>query len=100
MNRQQIEALPNDSATLKREIVRLHEIVDSYESGKRARAAEEQIAAASPAANFEIDVFTAKGQLEGLADGSEDITNPTVRVNICRNAIGLLNRLFSALPKA
>lgn len=100
MNKQQIEALPNDPATLKREIVRLHEIVKSHELAKAQRAKEEAIAQSSPAAGFEIDAFTVKASLEGLADGSEDFTDPLERGRICRGAIDLINRMFAALPKA
>ncbi len=100
MNRQQIDALPNDPANLKRELVKLSDIVASYETAKQARIAAEAVAAASPAASFEIKVFEVKAQLEGLMDGSEDISDPKLRVEILRGAINLVNDLFDAVPKS
>lgn len=97
MKRSEIEALTNDPVALKKEIVRLSDIVDSHETAKRQRAAEEVKQANSPAANFEIDVFTVKSDIESVADGSVDILE---RGAICRRAVDLINRLYAALPKA
>jgi hypothetical protein len=100
MNRQEIEALPNDPANLKREIIRLSDIVESYEAGKRARALAAQVAASGPAANFEMDVYQMKSDLEGLSDGSIDITDPIERTRILRRAIELLGNMLTAMPTA
>lgn len=92
--------LPNDPAALKQEIARLQTVVRSYEVAKEQRRKEAEAAANSPAANFEVEVYTAKSQLEGLIDGSEDYADPKVRGDICRGAINLLDRMQAALPKA
>jgi hypothetical protein len=99
MNRQEIEALPNDPTNLKRLIVQQADIIASHEAAKAQRTKDAAIASTSMAATFELDVFTTKAGLEGLADGSEDITDPIRRGEICRGAIGLINRLFKAVPK-
>jgi hypothetical protein len=100
MNRQQIEALPNDPATLKREIARQSDVIASYEEGKRQRALAAQVAASGPMADFEAAVFQVKADLEGLSDGSEDITDPIVRVKILRTATDLIDKLFAAAQKS
>jgi hypothetical protein len=100
MNLKEIASLPDDPKALKAEMARMATIIGSYEEGKRARAKEAEIAAASPAASFEIAVFEVKAQLEGLQDGSEDYANPKVRGDICRAALKLVSDLFAALPKA
>jgi hypothetical protein len=100
MDRKAIEALPNDPAALKRHLILQADKIASFELAKAQRAAAEQVAAASPAADFEMKVFEAKNQLEGLADGSEDITDPISRNTILRSAIKLVGDLFAAIPKA
>jgi hypothetical protein len=97
MNRTQIEALPDDPRALKMQIVKMSETIASLEKAKAERAAAEVVAASSPAANFDMAVFNAKASLEGLQDGSEDITDPLVRGTILRGAIKLIGDLFDAL---
>ena len=99
LNKDQIAALSNDPATLKKQILKLHDVIDSYEDAKRNRVAAERAAETAPAASFEIDVFNAKAELEGLADGSEDYADPRTRLRICNGAIALIGRLVAALPK-
>ena len=100
LTRDQIDALPNDPAALKRSLQAQRVVIDSYEEGKRNRARAAEIAESSPAASFQSDVLTFKSQLEGLSDGSEDYADPRTRGNICRDAIKLVDALFAAVPKA
>jgi hypothetical protein len=99
-NAERIAQLPKDPASLQRMVLQLQDTVASHETAKRQREQAAEIAAASPAAAFEMDVFNVKRELEGLADGSEaDPTDPIARGQICRRATELLGRLLAALPK-
>lgn len=99
LTKDQIAALSNDPAILKKQILKLHDVIDSFEDAKRQRQEAAKAVETGPAAAFEIDVFNAKAALEGLADGSEDHADPRTRLRICNGAIGLIGRLFAALPK-
>lgn len=74
-------------------------IIASYEDGKRLRQAAEAEAAASPAADFAIDAMTTKADLESLADGAEDYTDPRTRLRITGAAVKLIDRMLSAMAK-
>lgn len=100
MKKSEIMKLPDDPVTLKAHIARLADMVASYEVAKAQRAHAAELAAASPAANFEIEVFNARADLEGISDGSIDYTDPKERGDICRKVISLLGRMFDELPKA
>lgn len=92
--------MPTTLPELQREVLRLQGIIASHERAKADRLKAEQAAADSPAANYEMELFDCKRELEGLADGSEDYESASERGRICRRAIGLLERMHRELPKA
>jgi hypothetical protein len=96
-NKDRIAALPTNLGELQRLVLQLQDTVASHEEAKRARDIAAQELAASPALDFAIDVLNVKTELEALADGAEDYTDPRTRSRITGNAGKLLDRMLAQL---
>lgn len=98
-NQERIKALPTDVGQLQRSVLQLQDAVASFEEAKRQRAAAEAELASAPGADFALEMIDVKAGLEGLADASEDITDPRTRSRIVKAATGLLDRMLAALQQ-
>jgi hypothetical protein len=96
-NKERIDALPVHTATLQAMVLNLQDQVASLEEGKRLRAQADADLAAGAGADFAGELLDVKAALEGLADGSEDYTDPRERQRITKAATGLLDRIMAAL---
>lgn len=87
------DTIPDLQALVKRQ----QAIIASFEEGKRLRQQQEAEAATSPAADFALEAFGAKADLESLADGAEDYRDPRTRLRITGRAIKLIDRMLAAM---
>lgn len=92
--------MPANLADAKREILALRDQLASYEANKRHRQKAEAEAASTPAAQLEVPVLNAVAWLEGVSDGSEDVSRPVDVRDKCEEIIRLIRTLHSSLKAA